>query len=1219
MKILGVKFLNLNSLTGSHEIRFDVAPINESGLFAITGPTGSGKTTILDAITLALYAKVHRHDKEEETMSRHTGESFAEVEFEVNNKAYRSKWSRKRSRLNANGNLQPEKMELSEVETGLFIGGHTPTSTKNKIVELCGLDYNQFLRSVILCQGDFTKFLKSSESERSELLEKITDTIIYADLSRYVYNRQKTERELLDSLIDKLDDTTILTDDELQSHKVHLNELDKSEKAEKKAQSAIRAQLDWLVSLEKLRLAVEDRRRQLSAAQDRYSENTNEFERLNQHDLAVTFRPQLVEMDTVGQQLEDIDARLTELILALPAFESASKEALSQLNNAAEILQVSESTYQVQFPLFEKVMHLDTAIQHSKSQVDQLQVMFDDAALKVSKLVDDKEAARAGAEQAQAKSERLINWLAEHDQDKNLEPTIALIKQHRLQLRNLEQQTNLTLTQKNEVQKTLLSTENEVYENSLRIGVLNDRLNEKADLIVKITRSVEDALGGKTIDQITKELVNLPAEVKTYEQLYAISLRYDKALNEKASLASVVAKLEKEIGTQNTAFNDITEQQKSAVEHLNDLNALVILQQRIVNYEKDRGELIAGDPCPLCGSLDHPYAAEQPGRELNATEQKFNEQDQLVKRLSAKSHEQSLLINGLNTTLNEKRNQYEILDVTLSDLKNEFGQVSGNKGDFTIISSSSINEAMTSKNQVLRALIKQMDHVQKLSKDLQIARDEWASEGQDLKAAQNNTSVIAERVKAAIEKVNDLEMAIDSQQITRDETIKAIKALLEPLGISLEDAQYDQLLINRAAAYVSSLREKQSCEVTLSGLLAEIQNIDKTLIIRKKELDSAMIKLQAEKSHWSNQRKERQDLFGERNPVMERNSLQDLIDRQRKQKDLMQENYQTKKQQFEQTADRITQETQRQLSVSTQFVALRRKLSQALIKKEIADVETLRSLFMIEEFAAEIRNLKKELESTITSLQESIDRGENEIKTENAKQLTTESIEVLNEAIGVSDSLLAQLNQEIGKLKQILADDIVTRQKYAAITIQIEKQTKEFARWSSLNNLIGSADGRKFSRFAQGLTLTRLTDLANLHLQKLTSRYTIRKSELADLELLIVDGYQADVERPMNSLSGGESFLVSLALALGLSDLASHKVQINSLFIDEGFGTLDPETLDIAIGALESLQAKGKSIGVISHVEALKERIGTQIRVSPQPGGVSRISIIGYGQQPVLV
>jgi exonuclease SbcC len=114
-----------------------------------------------------------------------------------------------------------------------------------------------------------------------------------------------------------------------------------------------------------------------------------------------------------------------------------------------------------------------------------------------------------------------------------------------------------------------------------------------------------------------------------------------------------------------------------------------------------------------------------------------------------------------------------------------------------------------------------------------------------------------------------------------------------------------------------------------------------------------------------------------------------------------------------------------------------------------------------------------------------------------------------------------------------------------------------------------------------------------------------------------VDSYQADAVRPMATLSGGESFIVSLALALGLSDLASRKVQINSLFTDEGFGTLDAETLDTAISALENLQTKGKTIGIISHVDALKERIGTQIQVTKQVRGWSKINTKSYKDEVI--
>jgi exonuclease SbcC len=204
-----------------------------------------------------------------------------------------------------------------------------------------------------------------------------------------------------------------------------------------------------------------------------------------------------------------------------------------------------------------------------------------------------------------------------------------------------------------------------------------------------------------------------------------------------------------------------------------------------------------------------------------------------------------------------------------------------------------------------------------------------------------------------------------------------------------------------------------------------------------------------------------------------------------------------------------------------------------------------------------------------------------------------------------------ELLQEIGKVQQILASDEAHKREHASLAEECATLSAENNRWQKLNNLIGSANGDKFRRFAQGLTLARLVRLANVQLSRLNARYEILKAPDADLALAIVDNEQAGAVRPMESLSGGESFLVSLALALGLSDLASHKTRIDSLFVDEGFGTLDSQTLEEVMTALENLRMRGKTIGIISHVEMLKERITTQIQVRKRGDGVSDVRVVG--------
>ena len=176
---------------------------------------------------------------------------------------------------------------------------------------------------------------------------------------------------------------------------------------------------------------------------------------------------------------------------------------------------------------------------------------------------------------------------------------------------------------------------------------------------------------------------------------------------------------------------------------------------------------------------------------------------------------------------------------------------------------------------------------------------------------------------------------------------------------------------------------------------------------------------------------------------------------------------------------------------------------------------------------------------------------------------------------------------------------------------QVDETRQANLKWELLCKYIGDAQGKTFSTFAQGLTLKKLIVLANERLRKLNDRYLLDiPLEEEDDDLIIIDIYLGEERRSVRTLSGGETFIVSLALALALSDLASKNVKIESLYIDEGFGSLDPEALDVAISTLEQLQVESnKTIGIISHVESLKERIETQIQLEKNSSGFSKIII----------
>jgi len=256
----------------------------------------------------------------------------------------------------------------------------------------------------------------------------------------------------------------------------------------------------------------------------------------------------------------------------------------------------------------------------------------------------------------------------------------------------------------------------------------------------------------------------------------------------------------------------------------------------------------------------------------------------------------------------------------------------------------------------------------------------------------------------------------------------------------------------------------------------------------------------------------------------------------------------------------------------------------------------------------ELAATAKELDERQTDLQARQKDRETRLTTEMARKITDKSLEELEPQFKEYEDALKELRDIISGLKHKLSENSTAKERIKEKQTAIEAQKKECSRWENLHELIGSADGKKYRNFAQGLTFEMMIGHANQQLQKMTDRYLLVRDDSQPLDLNVVDNYQAGEIRSTKNLSGGESFIVSLSLALGLSSMASQKVRVDSLFLDEGFGTLDEEALDTALETLSSLQQDGKLIGVISHVQALKERIGTQIRVASNTGGRSQIS-----------
>lgn len=275
------------------------------------------------------------------------------------------------------------------------------------------------------------------------------------------------------------------------------------------------------------------------------------------------------------------------------------------------------------------------------------------------------------------------------------------------------------------------------------------------------------------------------------------------------------------------------------------------------------------------------------------------------------------------------------------------------------------------------------------------------------------------------------------------------------------------------------------------------------------------------------------------------------------------------------------------------------------------DFDDLKSYLLSPEEAKIIRTNQERIRTQINTLIKIVDDRKKDLKLKEKYDNDTITLEELNTGIAELQFNKENICKELDETKLLLRIQIENKSEVSTISNELEILEKSNLKWELLDRYIGDSEGKKFSTFAQGLTLSRLIALSNKRLSELSDRYLLDKpTEKEDDELMVLDQYMGNERRSVKTLSGGETFMISLSLALALSDLASRNVKLESLFIDEGFGTLDPETLETALCTLEKLQQEGqKNIGIISHVESIKERISTQIRLQKDSRGFSRIEI----------
>lgn len=527
-----------------------------------------------------------------------------------------------------------------------------------------------------------------------------------------------------------------------------------------------------------------------------------------------------------------------------------------------------------------------------------------------------------------------------------------------------------------------------------------------------------------------------------------------------------------------------------------------------------------------------------------------------------------------------------------------------------------VSDETEEKIDVLTRLIRKAEDqeaaIRKLEEAERLAR-------KNLVEAEKLESAGANDKKAAEKSLAELKDGLVKLRADFADRRQAVTAKLQPLGIAdiPETAMLSLIesLRARLETWQAQAGKKADAEKRIADIDSELKRLDAVIETQSTALAEKLERLAALKQELAAGSDERKALYGDKNPDDEERRFNKTVsdaegaERQaRERHDALQQKWNTAKAHVESLRQRIDLREPELTRLENAFAA-------ALAPIGFSNEEQFLAAILPPEARAELTATARDLDARQTDLKARQKDRKTRLTTEMAREITDRSLEELGPLFTEHEEALKELREVIAGLRHRLNENAAAKERIKEKRAAIEARKKECRRWENLHELIGSADGKKYRNFAQGLTFEIMIGHANRQLRKMTDRYLLIRDSAQPLELNVIDSYQAGEIRSTKNLSGGESFIVSLALALGLSQMASRNVRVDSLFLDEGFGALDEEALDTALETLAGLRRDGKLIGIISHVPALRERIAARIRVTPRAGGKSGISGPGCKQK----
>ena len=1121
MKFLQLEILNLASLDkqGGEVINFEEGALGESTIFSIVGPTGSGKSTLLDAICLALYNRAPRYPRKKgdknqsieifgaadasennrlaptdsrNILTRGKKEGYSKLTFLANNGSiYRAEW-----------HVRFQRVRYENAKTALYKitrNGEEITEEAadwNELPNIIGLDYDQFLRTVLIAQGSFANFLTAKENERYELLEKLigceeTYTNIATEIKKAkdqatdAYNQMAASVEAVKQ--------NLLNDEELAQLQ---EEIDCMEKAEKELDSQLQAiskDLQWFEENDKQIKQIAICQADMEQAADAIKAIQAQILRLQLHDEVQPAVNLLQEVERQTQSIQEQEENILKAEANIKSQESAISESEKTLASLKEAVSKAQEQLEKALPVIAEARALKTKMEAA-----------------MPNLKEKKEALELAQKE---------NLTAQKDVEENA--------------RNIKK------------------WEAETEKANLALKTTKEEIAKQKQVLHEATQAAEQAweternkTAGQNIEELQNSKTVADRKLQDVQQAIKVVAHLDAATTEKQKNEERILVLGKRNAEIDEALGKLTIEALTQ-ETLTLRNAYTLMVSE--KWEIHRANLTEGKPCPLCGSTTHPYHTDNRQFEEATTE--------------------------LSQLLKVKENLLKLQQKQEKDLSGERKQ---NDGEVQTLQKQQekLSGEIASYEEEWKALIAQYPKIPKAEAELKSLLPIYENKAKD---ASSKLSLF-NKIQKEIERLTQL----------KDKAVK-------------DEAAYE----SKASVILNNAQESAS---TCATKLAEHKALTTNLISQEKNKKETYEKaLQA----WNNAKKEMeewqaqyQQILNGEEPDAAEQRLTAAKDEATKAADNQNENinklkaelanskgsYQTMLSQNKTMKEYLqAKETELDLWIEE----YNKQLEEKSIEPSLIDRNTIREMLHSAEDWNAIRREKDEKEKAVastTALYQSAEKAHQQhLEHQPSKD---------------RDALLAiqQEYQERSQRNELIAANARMQNHQEAVKQLGDKSealqlvTQEKDDWTAITDAIG-ADGKTLRKIAQCYTLSFLIAHANQEIRKFNSRYELQQVKHS-LGIRVIDHDRADDIRDTTSLSGGETFIVSLGLALGLSALSSRNISFENLFIDEGFGTLDPDTLATVIDSLAMLQSsQGKKVGVISHTDTMSERITTQIRI----------------------